>query len=368
LLATTVIEEEKMAKYRVGIIGLSWITRDPAAPGTALVLGPAPAYSHASAYAATPDIEVVAGCDIDPEACEAFLNEWKSTWPNVRTYTDYREMLKAGPFDILSIVTPDNLHRQFVLAGIEAGIPAMFCEKPIATDLADADAMIAAIEQAGTIVNVNHTRRWMPSHVAAREAIRAGDIGELTQITVHFGGPRAMLWRNHSHMLDLICYYAEANPVSVVGELEPGSEDYGTSYRGNGGRDADLEPGANAYIAFDNGVHAFLAGMKRGLPRITVDLIGTTGRIHATDQSATKAFAVEGGFVEQPIVPKGTLAGMHAAVVDLITAMETGREVQSPPREARKAVALIQGILDSQAAGNARVAVDGGTSRSSKEG
>jgi hypothetical protein len=163
-------------------------------------------------------------------------------------------------------------------------------------------------------------------------------------------------------MLDLINYFAEANPVSVIGELEPGSEDYGVVYRGNGGRDADLEPGANAYITYDNGVRAFLAGMKPGLPRITIDLIGAKGRIHATDQSAAKSFPVDGGFAEQPIVPKGTLAGMHAAVVDLITAMETGRPVQSPPREARKAVALIQGILDSQAAGNARIAIDTGTS------
>jgi hypothetical protein len=101
--------------------------------------------------------------------------------------------------------------------------------------------------------------------------------------------------------------------------------------------------------------------MKQGLPRITIDLIGSKGRIRATDQSVVKSFPVEGGFAEQPINPKGTLAGMHAAVVDLITAMETGRPVQSPPREARKAVAVIQGILDSQAAGNARVAIDTGT-------
>jgi hypothetical protein len=49
------------------------------------------------------------------------------------------------------------------------------------------------------------------------------------------------------------------------------------------------------------------------------------------------------------------MVGMEAAVVDLIRSFENGTEPQSPPREARKAVTIIEGILESQASGNSRV-------------
>jgi hypothetical protein len=48
---------------------------------------------------------------------------------------------------------------------------------------------------------------------------------------------------------------------------------------------------------------------------------------------------------------------MHAAVADLIEALESGGSTQCPPEEARKAVALVKAILESQANGNAKVAV-----------
>lgn len=347
-----------MTSYRVGMVGLSWISIEPSRPATHPVLGTALPYSHAAAYAALSSTDVVAGCDINPDACRSFVEHWGERWPDLRTYDDFHEMLGEERLDVVSVATPDHLHAVVVEAAVEAGVRAIFCEKPLATNLVDADAMIDAARRHGVVVNVNLTRRWMPSHVAARECVRTGDIGDLVQVTVQFGGPRAMLWRNHSHFLDLTCFYAESDPAWVVAELEPGFEDYGTAYRGDGGRDPAREPGVNAYVAFDNGVRAFLGGMKRSVPEISVNLIGERGRIHVNDQSATLHLPSDAGFISRPIVPKGTLGGMQAAIVDLLTALETGGRPQCPPEEARKTVALIEAVLASQAAGNARVAVE----------
>lgn len=346
-----------MSGYRVGVVGLSWITSEPANAATHPVLGTAAPHSHLSALAAIPSTTVVAGCDIVPEARDLFLERWNGTWPGLAAYDDYRHMLREQKLDLICVATPDHLHGDIVRAAAEAGVRAVFCEKPISTNLADVDSMIEAIERHGVVASVNNTRRWMPSYVAAREAVRSGAIGELSLINVNFGGERAMLWRNHAHFLDLICYFAEGNPAWVVAELEPGYEDYGTSYRGDGGRDASLEPGVNAYIGFDNGVRAFLGGMKRSVPQVTVDLRGSDARIQVDEQSVALVQATERGLSTTPIAPKGTMQGMQAAIVDLLTALETGREPQCPPREARKTVALIEGILASQAAGNARVAI-----------
>ena len=347
-----------MNTYRVGIVGLSWITSEPPHPGSHPVLGKAAPHSHLSALAAIPSATVVAGCDIVPAACERFTENWGGTWPGATTYTDYATMLRDEDLDIVCVATPDHLHGDVVRLAAASGVKGIFCEKPISNHLDDVDSMIEAIERHKVVVNVNNTRRWGPPYVAAREAIRAGTIGELSQVSIHFGGARAMLWRNHAHFLDLVCYFAGGNPSWVMAELEEGHEDYGTRYRGDGGRSPELEPGVNAYIGYDNGVRAFLGGMKSSTQQVSVDLFGSKARIHANDQGAAILCQTEQGLSTTPIVPKGTIQGMQAGIIDLLTAIETGREVQSPPREARKTVALIEAILASQADGNIRVPVN----------
>src|SRR5262249_15614877 len=146
------------------------------------------------------------------------------------------------------------------------------------------------------------TRRWQPQYVAAREEIRTGGIGELAQIVVNYGGPRAMLFRNHTHFLDLICYFAASEPGWVIAEVDEGCEWYGSEHRGDGGRDPATEPGVNAYIAFRNGVRAFLSGMKHASPEVSIDLIGATGRLHIDDTAAMRVRPTEGGTTHQLLV------------------------------------------------------------------
>ena len=202
---------------RVALVGLSWITIDPAGPPSNPALGTAIPYSHASALAAIPDVEVVAGCDILEGARDKFRERWSPRWPGVRTYADYREMLETERPDVVGVATPDHLHTEPVLAAIANGAKGILCEKPIATSLEDADRMVAAIEAAGTIVNINYTRRFLPEWVEARRMIADGELGRLSQIVVQLGGPRAMLFRNHTHAIDLIMYLAGAAPEWVIG-------------------------------------------------------------------------------------------------------------------------------------------------------
>ena len=122
------------------------------------------------------------------------------------------------------------------------------------------------------------------------------------------GGPRAMLWRIHTHAIDLLTFFADAEPEWVWAELEPGMQDYGTEYKGDGGRDASKEPGANAYITYRNGVRAYLTGWKRNPQDYVVHLIGTEGRIELD---------VEGWRVVQTPVERQPDAGRRAREPDL---------------------------------------------------
>ena len=344
-----------MTPYRVGIVGLSWITSDPAGAATHPVLGTAMPGTHLSGMANLPNVQVVAGCDISEAARDLFIERWDTIWPGLAVYDDYETMLAEVPLDVVAVATPDHLHGPVVKAAVKAGAKAIFGEKPISTHTDEVDEMIEAVEAKGIVVNINHTRRWGPTYVAAREAMHAGRIGDLVTIIGKHGGERAMLWRNSSHIIDIMNYFAEANPTWVVGELEPSHANYGTRYHGDGGRDASLEPAANAYWAYDSGVRAFLSGMKTAAPMLQIELIGSKGTIVVGDEWARTELLTETGVATSPITPHGTMGGMQAAVADLLTALENGTPTQSPPREARKAVAIIEGILQSQASGNNRV-------------
>jgi predicted dehydrogenase len=350
--------------YRTALIGLSWIGADPAGPASDPVLGTAIPYSHASAMAAIPEIEVVAGCDIAAGARDRFFEQWSGRWQGLRVYDDYQELLERERPDIVSVVIPDHLHTAPVLAAIEFGARGIFCEKPLATSVAEADQIVAAGASSGVPICVDHTRRWMPEFVEARRLVRSGAIGRLSQIVLQIGGPRAMLFRNHTHMIDLLNYYAEAEPQWVVAELEPDLADYGTAYRGDGGTDPSTDPGANYYVAFANGVRAYVTGMKDTVPEVSVDLIGPRGRLSLDSEGFRLVTFESEDLRSRPAVPRierisanWTVSGIQAALLDLIAAIETGREPASSARTARPTVAITQAILESQAGGNVRVPV-----------
>jgi predicted dehydrogenase len=358
---------EASPRVRAAIIGLSWIGADLAQPASDPVLGTASPGTHASAMATIPEIEVVAGCDIFPAARERFLENWGPVWPGVRVYEDYRELLAKEQVDLVSIVTPDHLHGAVLFAALEAGAKAIFCDKPLSISLAEADAMVSAVRAAGVPMSVNYGRRWYPEYVEARRLVRDGAIGELVQVVVESGGPRAMLWRIHTHSIDLLTFFADAEPQWVWADLEPGMEDYGTEYKGDGGRTATLEPGVNAYITYANGVRGILTGWKRIPQDMVVHVVGTEARIELdvegwriikTPRSDNRApDATLPNPATTPVTPHYSVSGMSAALRELLGAMQTGRATISSGESARRTVAITDAILRSAAQGNVRVPV-----------
>jgi len=350
-----------MANYRAAMIGLSWIATDPPPPAPDPVLGTSTPYSHAAALAAIPNVDVVAGCDIVPGLRDQFVERWGSRWPGVRTYDDYAEMLAAVKPDVVTIATPDFLHADPFIAAVEAGARGIFVEKPFATSLEDATRMVEAARARKVVVNVDTQRRFSPYHAASHAFVQQGKLGKLSQIMVEIGGERALLWRNHAHAVDQMVYFADSDPAWVMGELEPGFEDYGTEYRGDGGRSIETEPGANYYVAFRNGVRGYLTGMKDTMPGIMVTLRGPDGRLSLDDEGASVTVIKLIGHGAQAewskprterISPEYTVAGMEAGIRDMLAGIETGRRTASPAEHAWRSVAIIDAVVRSAADGN----------------
>lgn len=349
-----------MEKVRCALVGLSFIASAPVAPNLKGGRSALP-YSHASALAAIPGAELVAVSDLVPALTDRFQEQWSSEWPELRVYHDTAEMIANEQIDVLGICTPDHLHADLVVQAAAAGIPAIMCEKPLATNLADSDRMIAALEEHGTICSVEHTRRWDPFYHRVKELIDAGTIGELKTVVGTLHGERAMLFRNGTHVIDLMNYYAGSAPSRVFSQLEDGFDHF-TAYRGDGGHDPSSEPGASAYIEYENGVRGFYNGTKGSPALIEWDVTGTKGRIRINAATAELwTFDENLGELVMRQFPATMVmtGGLQAAYEELIHALKNDGDgpLRSTPRDARQTVSVLQAILDSHHAGNSLVPV-----------
>lgn len=345
--------------YRVGIVGCGGMSGRPPSPAEQPLIGPEMPHGHAPAYAHVGCTRVVTVCDLIAERAQEFARGWQEIWQPIKPYTDHREMLAREQLDIVSVVTSDHRHADLVVDAAEAGVRGIFCEKPIATGLADADRMIEAVERNGVHLTIGHSRRWGPIFHEAREMIRAGKLGEVGCVRCSFSGPRAMLFRNGTHMIDTICFLADSEPEWVMAELDPGYEDY-TEYRGDGGHDPATEPGGIAYIHFQNGVRAIYQGPKGYVSRMGWEVLGTEASLWIECSGEALALYTPAAgrlnLAKHCVYPKQHLwSDTVAAVKELVQLLERGGRGVSDGREARKTLEIMVGMLESQRRGNVRV-------------
>ncbi len=340
--------------HRAVLIGLGGIGANRATESS--IYGSMPR-SHAEAYARHPWAELTAVCDLSPDLLEKFRQEWKDVWPDIRTYTNADEMFEAQSPSLVSVVTSDHAHADLVVnAARTQSVRAILCEKPIATTLADADRMIEATQAEGVLLSIEHTRRWDSRYVTARSLIESGDLGPVRTIHSELYSQRAMLFRNGTHSIDLINYYAQGDAAWVVAELEEGFDDF-TEYRGDGGRDPDQEPYASAYIRYHNGVRAFYNSYKTDFPGSQVTITCEQGRVELSDHHAR---VIRGkSHFEWPatdlVVAGLTYERIIGALHELIHCLEHGTQLVSDGYQGRKTLELILAMMASHQRGNHRV-------------
>jgi predicted dehydrogenase len=117
---------------------------------------------------------LAAAADINPHMLKIFAEEF----PAPSTYTNYEEMLGKEDLDIISVCTWHGSHAEITVAAAKRGVKGVICEKPMAVNLSQADAMIEACEKSGTKLTVEHVRRYNPVNVEARRLIMSGAIGQ----------------------------------------------------------------------------------------------------------------------------------------------------------------------------------------------
>jgi len=97
-------------------------------------------------------------------------------------YPDWQTMVAAQNVDVVSIVTPPHLHAEMAIAALQAG-KHVICEKPMALNMAEAEAMLAAAQAApNQLAIIDHELRFHPQRVELRRLLREGYVGELIAI------------------------------------------------------------------------------------------------------------------------------------------------------------------------------------------
>ncbi len=110
--------------------------------------------------------------------------------PGDRLYKDYRQMIRAeakrpDPIDFLVIVTPNVSHAPIARMALEHGLHVM-CDKPLATTLADAQALGALARQAKRLFGVTYTYSGYPIVRHMRELVASGELGEIRFVAAEY--------------------------------------------------------------------------------------------------------------------------------------------------------------------------------------
>jgi predicted dehydrogenase len=106
------------------------------------------------------------------------LREFAERWGWEHTETDWRKVLEREDIDVVDISLPQQLHCEVALAAAKAG-KHIFCEKPLALTVAEAQDMVDAVEQAGVKHYLNHNYRRCPAVQLAKRLIDEDKIGRI---------------------------------------------------------------------------------------------------------------------------------------------------------------------------------------------
>ncbi|MCS6861888.1 MAG: Gfo/Idh/MocA family oxidoreductase [Abditibacteriales bacterium] len=255
--------------YRAAIIGCGSISK-----------------AHARGYQEVEETELVAVADVHPKALQERADEF-----NVRgRYRDYREMIEKEKPDIVSICLWQGLHAEVTVGCAEMKVPGILCEKPMATSLGEADAMIEAAQANGCKLAIGHQRRFLPTWNEAKRLLAAGVIGQPQMLYSRIADGLSN-WGTHT--VDCMRYMLNEVPTEwVIGQVERRTDRYERGQR--------IEDLCVGYIGFAGGVRAVLEAdiQREGAGAFGITVYGSEGTLTFDERHLRLASPRVGGVKE----------------------------------------------------------------------
>ena len=205
---------------------------------------------HAN-WAMKSDVISLAGIfDISEKRVKAAIDN------GIHVYNSREELLADKEVDIVLCATPNDVHKEIVIAALEAK-KHVICEKPVALSVEDFDDMVAAAKKNGVFFTVHQNRRWDVDYLAIKSIIESGEIGEAINIESRVHGSRGIPsdWRCHKpygggmildwgvHLIDQMLKLIPEKIVRVYCELTNITTD-------------EVDDGFNLHLIFESGKRA----------------------------------------------------------------------------------------------------------------
>ncbi len=361
-----------MKIYRAAVIGCSRMGGfiDNEVIGYPAVVLP---YSHGAGFYASERTDLIACSDLRVDVMEEFGKRYDV--PKERQYTDYREMIEKEQPDIASVATQPEQRAEVVIFAAEHGVKAIYAEKAMAASMAEADAMVEAVERNEVAFNLGTNRRWHPGFDKMKEVIDSGDLGRLRTLIIYSNGT---LFNTASHNFDLILRLNSDRPASWVMAHLPGAGtvSVGDDIRKEGNwrfLDICLEDNSvivgnevredligQGIIQFENGVTTYALLSPRGSEWEAICEKGTiTAFNNGVEWQLRRRVAIDPrgrtGF-KTDVFPEFERASTTANLIqDLVHALDTNNPPRGGVRTARASTELIFAFMESHLRGGARV-------------
>ncbi|HET7586073.1 MAG TPA: Gfo/Idh/MocA family oxidoreductase [Gemmatimonadaceae bacterium] len=320
---------------------------------------------HFEAIAAHPDLELRGVCDILPERAAAAGAQWR-----VPHFTSYDEMLDAVSADMAAICTPSGLHPRHGIMAAARGLHVV-CEKPMATRLEEADALVRACDEAGVVLFVVKQNRLNPAVRLLKRAIDGDRFGRiyLANTTVRWQRPQSYYdmapWRGTwefdggafmnqaSHYVDMIQWLI--GPVDAV-----------AAKTATLARRIETEDTGVAILHFRNGALGTIEVTMLAFPRNlegSVTVLGEHGSVKiggtALNRVETWEFAASdpdddaAAALRSAPDPASVYGSGHLRYYENVVRVLRGQEAPGTDgREGRKSLELILGIYESARLGH----------------
>jgi predicted dehydrogenase len=272
-------------------------------------------YRVAKGFAANPETALISICDANPELATKVAAELNAPhWT-----TDFRTLLEQ--VDLIYLGVPPKLHHAIALEILAAG-KHLFCEKPLALTLAEAQEMVAAAEAAGVVHAVNLSGHYSAGARLFLSELESGYIGEFRRAEIDMVFPQ---WPRGWQQNGWIAGREQGGPVREVGPhmFYLILQAFGPVKRVHAvmeypvGNEIACETGAYGVLELKSG-HLVTVRALTGVPReneMTVTAYGTGGTLKL------KNFSLLGAKDEGPLQPLEAPAGTVGPIGELVKAI-----------------------------------------------
>lgn len=247
---------------------------------------------------------------------------------------DFNEIINNPDIDTVFICSPTDTHAKIAMASAKAG-KDIFCEKPIDLDVKRVEEVLAEVKKAGVAFQVGFNRRFDPNFVKAKEAVVAGEIGDVHVIKITSRDPEAppLSYVKSSggifvdmtiHDFDMARFLADSEPVEIfaVGDALINKEI----------QQVDDIDTAIITIKFANGAMAVIDNSRQAAYGYDqrVEVFGSQGMVKCENNTPTQTtlFTKDGVVKDKPLYffLERYLESFEEELVQFFKALETGQE------------------------------------------